>query len=70
MAIHQNPELSFNEYTLAFRVNGRCIMECLNGILDLPNGKQDSISEENVAANGLGYINSKLLRQIFGLDHI
>lgn len=52
---------------LAFRVNGRKIIEALNGNLKLPNGQTVHLTEENIASDEANYTNTEKLRRIFDL---
>ncbi len=65
-----NPNIQFHhevKVALAFKVNGRRIIECLNGVLELPNVPTIPLTDANIAADGSGYTKSKKLRNIFGL---
>lgn len=66
----ENPGIVWDEnvkVALAFKVNGRKIIEKLNYILKLPDGQEINLSEENIAANASGYTDSMKLKEIFGL---
>lgn len=53
---------------LAFKVNGRAIIDSLQDGICLPTGQRLDVTSEIICADGSGYTSPKLLRSVFGLD--
>ena len=52
----------------AFKVNAKAVIDSFPDGITLPTGQRINLDESMIAANGAGYPDANLLKEVFGLD--